>query len=351
MPPDPNARNVFQEMQTDLVPVEDPGYLQYWEMRGASEEDARVEQIVRDLTRIAIRGGTGRAEYIDREPSLQARYWYRALGPLNPMVDVEPDLVKAASMMYGKEIKHPTENASLRLDSAYALADLARITANPDTSKEALRLSLGVVQDIKNDEKFMEKPASYRLQTLLLEGDLWHDAVRLQHTGSLNPTELRGEAYRNFERAFVSQELKNIEAFGDQIRSGVTDENAGIVFEWFFVMLARHKAWADETVDTTAVRGATSRENAEWTGEDELNPARVTGNHDVVITNSRGDAIDTDRWQLNLPGSLRRRFHPSIKIMNFEQALGIPFHNIDQATGHMTRNLLAYRADYRGEQP
>lgn len=351
MPPDPNSPNIFEEMKAGLVPVEDPGYLQYWEMRGANDrEDERLERVVRGLTRVAIRGERGKAEYTDREPALQARYWYRALGPLNPMTDVEPDLITAVRKMYGKETRNPGETANLRIDSAYALVELARITSNPATAKDALRLSLGVVKDIKDDERFKDNPASYRLQTLLLEGDLWHDVLRLQQTGSLKPTELKGDAYRDFERAFESQELKNIGAFGEQIASGVTDENAGIVFEWYFVMSSRHKAWADEALDTVAVRGATSRENAEWTGEDEVNPARVTGNHDVVITGNRGGNLETERWQLNLPGSLRRRFHPSLKILNFEQAIGVPFHSIDQAIGHMTRNLLAYRADYRNEQ-
>ncbi len=149
MPPDPNARTVFRQMNAELTPAEDPGYLQYWEMRGANEVDQRIEQIVRGLTRVALRGEGGRAEFTDREPALQARYWYRSLGPLNPMTDVEPDLVTAVSMMYGREAKNPSESANLRIDSAYALAELAHLTTNPATTKEALRLGVGVVQDIK----------------------------------------------------------------------------------------------------------------------------------------------------------------------------------------------------------
>jgi hypothetical protein len=347
--PDTNPQPLFEQMKSGQEPAPDPGYLQYLEVRAENApEDVRVSKIVQGLTHVALRGEEGNAEYTDREPALQARYWYRSLGPLNPMKDVEPDLITAAEMMYGKEIaSNSEESANLKMDSAYILAELARVTQNPETKRQALRLGLGVVQDIRNDESFEERPATYRLQSLILHHDLVHDALRLRHTGQLDPTATPDlETYREFEQRYAQQELGAITDFAKLVRDGITEENFGILFEWYFVMAERFDAWSNETIDTKQVRGATSRENAEWTGERDFNAARVTGNHDVVVNTAHRDGtLRTERYQLKAVKG-RREYHPRVTVIDFQDAFQARFGSIDGATRQLMRNLAKFQKAY-----
>lgn len=342
--------DIFEQMKQDLPVQENPGYLQYWEVRAEnSPEDARIARIVTGLTHVAIRGEEGVAEYTDRDPSLQARYWYRSLSPTNPMAGVEPDLITAVNLMYGKETRNETESDNLQLDTCYALSELARITDNPKTAMQALRLGVEQLQLIRQRPEHETKDAKYRLQAAILEGDLMQDAIRLRHSGSLAPSEMKGDVFRVFEKDFVAQELRSIAEFGNLVRGGITEQNFGILFEWYFILARRAKAWAAEEIDTTAVRGATSRENAEWTGEDEPNPYRTSGNHDVVITNlKKNGEQEVSRLQLKaVKGD--RKYHPRIKVIDFQEALDTRFHSIDSATNHLVRNLVKIRQEYRGE--
>lgn len=334
----------------DMAPIEDPGYLQYWEMRAENIEDVRLARIVNGLTQVAIRGigEPGDVEYTDREPALQARYWYRALGPLNPMTGAEPDLAKACNLMYGKTLEDSNETASLQLDAAYALTDLARFASTPEHSAGALSLAIKAVRDIKHDDRFDSREASYRLQTHILQGDLNHLALRFRHTGSTRPQELGIDDYRQYEKDFVREELRGISEFGKLVAGGITEENFGVLFEWYFVLARRGRAWSDEKIDTTMVRGATSRENAEWTGEYDVDPNRVTGNHDVVVTENTNGADRTTRFQLKAVKGNHRLYHPSITVIDFQELVGQRFGSIDGATRELGRNLAKVRHEYVG---
>lgn len=337
-------------MRQGLETAEDPGYLQYWEVRAEnSPEDERVARIVNGLTHVALRGEAGSAEYTDREPALQARYWYRTLGPLNPMGGVEADLITAVEKMYGQRTERPEESANLKLDTVYALTDLARVTDRPQTQTKALGLALEEIRSIKADERHADREAGYRIQAAILEGDIKQDATRLLHTNQLEPVSLAGqnEEYRRFEKAFAVNELQAISEFGKMIEAGITDENFGILFEWYFILARRHQAWADEEIDTISVRGATSRENAEWTGEDDPVSTRVSGNHDVVITTrAKNGSLGTKRLQLKAVKG-ERRYHPSIQVIDFQEAFDTRFRNIDQATSQLVKNLVKFRNEYR----
>lgn len=329
----------FQGMQAGMQLEALPGYLQYWEDREHNDpQDGRVRRIVEGLTTVALRGEVGTSLYADRTPALQARYWYRSLGPLNPMSGVEYDLITAARLMYDQQTPNPSETASLRLDSAYSLAELARISDRPETRRDALLLGLESVKSIKSDPNFAEKPAIYRLQTSILEQDLRHDAIRLRHSGGLKPAPMDIKSYRAFEKDFVQEELRGIEDFARLLRSGITDENFGVLFERFYIALRRHKAWNDEELDTIIVRGATSRENAEWTGEYTVNPNRITGNHDVVIESRDQDgSLHRDRIQLKtVRGSTT--YHPRVTVLDFQEVIKQRFGTIDGATKELTRN-------------
>lgn len=348
--------NAFDQMAAGLSPVEDPGYLRYWDRRVERvPEDARVQRIVQGLTRLTLRGTAligDRPEFADCEPALQARYWYRALGPLNPLSDVEPDMVRAAKLMYEGRVKDRQEEANLRLDTVYILADLARHSSTADNRRSALGLALSSVRALKESESFERQHASYRLQTLILEKDILHDALRLRNNqGDLIPRRMSQEVYRDYEAAFVRQELQAIAEFGQQVRQGITDENFGILFEWYFIMARRHEAWATETLDTVAVRGATSRENAEWTGEFVFNALREYGNHDIVVTTRNpDDSLAVERWQLKAVANKTQRFHPSVTILDYQAVLNSPFVSINSATNQLIIGLQrianAYRQQY-----
>lgn len=348
--PDPKALEVFETMKSQAMQPEEPGYLAYWDMRAeTTPEDERIAKIVQGLTRVALHGEQGQAEYTDREPALQARYWYRSLGPLNPMTDIEYDLITATRMMYGKRTPEETESANLQLDSAYALAELARVSRNSLTQARSLQLAMGVVSDIEASDNFSSLEAGYRIQAAILGGDLRHDAIRFKHSGQLDPSPLPTPKYREFETEFVKQELRSIEQFAQLIDSGITEENFGILFEWYLTMARRHSAWADEELDTVAVRGATSRENAEWTGEHTPNPSRESANHDVVITTRKKDSgLDVSRLQLKTVEGVRR-YHPRIKVIDFEKVFKTRFTTIDDAARKLIKDLRGFRQDYRGE--
>ena len=347
----PTPAEIFDAMQERTVPVEHPRYLEWWENR-ANENymDVRIRNIVNGLTRVAIRGLEGDAEYTDKEPALQARYWYRSLGPLNPMADIEPDLIQAAKMMYGKETPNPKESANLQLDSAYSLFDLALITKDPQTRHQALMLGLQATRRIEGRENFDQQQGSYRLQTAILKNDIKQALIRSKEIGSLGPTELPHELFAKYETVFAQQELNAIGEFGKYVKDEITDENFGVLFEWYFILAERFRAWDAQTIDTQVVRGATSRENAEWTGEDELHPNRVTANHDVVasklLSNGR---MGSKRYQLKaVIGENMRQYDPKITIIDYQALFKDRFRNIDSATSALIQNLRQFQAAYRG---
>lgn len=343
-----SKQSVFNQMHIGQQTPDDPGYLRYWQDRAENNpEDERLARIVNGLTHVALRGEQIEAEYTDREPALQARYWYRALGPLNPLTDVEPDMIRAAELMHEQRTVKEEESANLQLDSAYILSELARVSTSSQTRPVALSLALETTRAISQNNRFAERDASYRLQTSILEQDLLHDALRLRFAGTLEPSALSTDVYRKYEKAYVGQELLAIESFGKLVKEGITEENFGIVFEWYFLMARRHQAWSDEEIDKTLVRGATSRENAEWTGEDVVNPTRPSSNHDIVIHTMQPDGkVRQELLQLKaVKGS--RRYHPRVKVIDFEEALRHQFKNIDSATSHLVQNLVKFREDYR----
>ncbi len=356
--PDQAAPQLFAEMKAGAPPqAEQPGYLEYLQARTErSEEDVRLARIVSDLAQVALHGdrrNAGRAEYADREPSLQARYWYRALGPLNPLTDAEPDMIRAAQMMYGREIRgSKKESATLKLDSAYILSEVARVTDSTDTRRNSLQLALGVVDEIKGSPNFGEQDAKYRLQTIILGHDLIHDVMRWRYSGNsqpVRPDSMPADRYREYEAAFRDEELRAIDEFGTLVQGGISDENFGVLFEWYLILAERHKSWAEETIDNVAVRGATSRENAEWTGEDEADPSRVTGNHDVVIAKRHGnEELETARLQLKTVKE-SRIYDPQVTVLNFQEVLQHNFRNIDEATAELQKELVKMRQNYRGE--
>lgn len=346
----PNSTNQFNEMRAHLPaaePPKEPGYLQYWDMRAEADPgDERIANIVKGLTSVAIRadGEIKTAEYTNKDPALQARYWYRALGPLNPMTDVEPDLIRASEMMYGRTVENPFESANLQLDSAYALTDLAHVSGNHDIQRQSLGMALGVVRDIKGSPHFAERDAKYRLQTVILEGDLMHDALRLRHLGDLDLKEAPLKDYREYEKAFVKEELRAINEFGQLHQSGITDQNFGVLFEWYLILAGRHETWAREEIDTSSFRGATSRENAEWTGEEDVDPSRVTGNHDVIIEKA---GTKPTLVQLKTVKENIRRYHPRVSVLDFEDVLKTRYANIDGATNQLVRGLAKFQHEYR----
>lgn len=338
-------------MQDRVEPIEHPDYLEWWEMRAAGDflGDHRVSRILKGLTHVAIRGREGEAEYTDKEPALQARYWYRTLGPLNPLGDVEPDLIQAAKMMYGKESPEPKESANLQLDSVYALYDLAMVAKDPQTRHNALLLGLQSTRRITGRETFENQPGTYKLQTAILEGDIKQALIRSKEVGTLAPTEIPHELFAKYETAFANQELANIGEFGRYVANGITDENFGVLLEWYFVMAERFNAWSKQAIDTQIVRGATSRENAEWTGEDEIDPERVTGNHDVVISKLLPNGrVGNKRFQLKaVIGDNIRQYDPAITVIDYKALFKDNFRNIDNATTHLVQRLRQIRDDYR----
>ncbi len=348
-----HEKNPFADLSLDSSPLQDPGYLEYWKVRAENfPSDIRVANIVSGLTRVAIRGESGiKAEYTDRSPALQARYWYRSLGPLNPMDDIEPDLIKACSLMYGApEEGSPQEDANLKLDTVYAISELARVSDDPRIKAMSLRSALESAIAIKSNGNFSEQPAIYRLQTEILLSDIFHSALRFKITGITDPKPLGLDDYRAFEKEFVKLEKKDIETFGRYLESGITNENFGLLFEFYYLIARRHDAWADEQLDTVDIRGASSRENAEWTGEYIENRSdldKVTGNHDIVIRKNQANGkLSTERIQLKTVEG-NRRYHPGVVVLDFHKVMEQRFTNIDNATHKLVTKLRNFRDDYR----
>jgi len=345
----PDTHQIFDAMSQGLQPEAMPGYLQYWETRATNApEDERVGRIVSGLTHVALRGEAGTAEYTNRSPAYQARYWYRSLGPLNPLTGVEPDMVQAARLMYGENNGRTSENDNLQLDSAHIMFDLSRVTQRDQTKRDALRLGMQRVSDIKGRADFDALPADYRIQTFILENDLRQSALRLKHTGTLEPLPMKIDTYREYEKDVAAEDVRAMTEFGRLVKEKITDENFGVLFEWYLILARRHQAWKDEQLDTVTVRGATSRENAEWTGEDDVDPKRVAGNFDVLSTlrQPSGDVV-VKRYQLKtVKESARRMYHPRVSVVDFADVMGQKFTNIDAATSLLVRNLVKFRNDY-----
>lgn len=346
--------NPFQAMRAQLPtePVGEPGYLQYWDMRAeADPEDARVANIVKALTHITLRGETDtglKSEVNNRSPALQARMWYRCLGPLTPMdSDAVPDLIRAAELTYMQKGADWQETTNLRLDNANILTDLERATDDGNIQRRAIGLGLGVVNSIREDVGFDKLEASTRLRTDILQGDLTHDALRLRHLKTLKPGEADLKAYREYERAVVQEDLRQIAEFGRQVETGVGGGSFGTLFEWYFILARRFEAWSNEELDITRVRGATSREDAEWKGEfdTDVRPG-ITANHDVVIEKS-GDSLPT-LLQLKVVDKGTRQYHPRITVVDYREVMNNRLSSGEAGVAQMIQNLNRMRANYQG---
>lgn len=348
----PEPKEVLDSMIAEVERPQFPEYLEWLDRRADADggfQDRRTRDIVRGITRVSLLGLDEQAEYTDKEPALQARYWYRSLGPLNPLKEAEPDLLVAARMMYGKESPVAKESANLQLDTSYALFDLAMAATAPNRRHQALMLGLQNIHRITSKENFANQAGSYKLQTAILESDIRQALVRSKLVGTLAPTSLPAEQYHEYERVFTEHEMGAIGRFGKMVRDGITEENFGMLFEWYFVLAERHKAWDKQQIDTFIARGATSRENAEWTGEDEVDPERVTGNHDVVVSKLLPSGkTGTKRYQLKAVISENmREYLPEITVVDFKAAMKDNFRSIDGATGRMVQQLRIMQDDYR----
>lgn len=346
--------NPFQAMRTQLLaePVAEPAYLQYWDMRVESDPgDARLASIIKALTHVTLRGETDYAEKQEitrRSPALQARMWYRCLGPLAPMgPDAVPDLIRAAELTYDQKGADWQETTNLRLDNASILTELARATDDSDIQRDALRLGLGVLTGIRQDTGFDKLEPSTRLRADILQGDLTHDALRLRHLGSLKPAEADLNKYREYEKAVVQEDLREIAEFGRQVEQGTGGGSFGTLFEWYFVLARRFEAWSNEELDTTRVRGATSREDAEWKGEFNTDARPdVTANHDVVIEKA-GEARPT-LLQLKVVDKGVRRYHPRITVVDYREVMNDRLTTGDAGVAQMVQNLNRIKANYLG---
>ena len=359
----PEIQERFSEMQAAVgPPIEDPGYLQYWqEIAQHDPDEQRVANMVKTLAVEGVRkamSAESAGKY--RSPSERARYWYRTLGPLNPLEDSLPDMVKAAEMTYGFEHRDRGLAMGVKLDNAYMLSEIARLSDDKVVKAHAITLAFNQLDRIQSGTEWEGTHSShvvdesYKTNALLLGIDLRHLSARTQYEFDLEranreePTvarKLRVEANKKYDRSFAAIEVAAIAQVAELAQAGhFDDETIGALFEWSFIANERYALWSDERIDTVSVRSATSREDAEWRGETNENHGRhLSPNHDVIIEDTDGR---TRRIQLKTRAS-SRQYDPSIEVLDFADVVSGKKVNFDQAAKEMLSGLQRISQEYR----
>jgi hypothetical protein len=348
------------ENSLDFLDAERP-YLSYWPDYAPGDPDAeRIARVEQRIAAVALRGESTPEEFdrgpIDigeRIPALQAEMWYRLVGPLNDLEGAEPDLEAAIDLMgsaISKEGKIPTE---LALDRAYALTDLANLKSSPESQKQDLKSALEVIHEIETHPGFKDQELKYQLNAKMLKYDLLHSATRLRHSGDINVKPLEVADYRKYEQDFVKLELLAAQEFTKFIyESSAVDQSFGTVFEWFVSMDRRHRAWAEENIDTVSVHGATSRQDGSgWkTSQGKTFTAPKSGNHDIIIESYRPDREpEKVRIQLKVPDKekfMDQYDQSVVNIIDLRDVLKLPPEKKDLAVAAMRNELKNFARDY-----
>lgn len=341
----------FNEMReaVDSSSVSD-GYLWYWLERGEQDvTDERVARLLGRLTNYSIRANQFDAEAPAKSRHERVRYWYRALGPLNPLDGVLPDLITAAELTYKKEWKDPGETWKMAADNAYMLAEIGRMSAGVrGIFVPAYQNGLQVVESLIQSPQFPERMASEKMDVLRLRRDMNHDVLRIRYFGDVKPTNINLADAENigFHASFAREEKQSIDEFLSIYNSGdLLDENFGNFFEWYFSILRRYLAWSEGKTHKTYIRSATSRENAEWRFENNPDPgSRISDNFDIFVATT--DALVPEYYQLKTVKD-NRQYSLAVTVIDFEHVFKTRFASLERAAGTLTTSVEDMRLQYK----